>query len=420
MLNGLITARLGNCLPPNCNSHYLYMIGIQRIAIIYSLFEDIWEKRLAKHNKKSPCTCQTCAKPFFSNLSDRHADIYRQVAVPNIMRCPRLEWDMHNMGNHDLQTCYPPQFAEVYNILNKLDHGPCLDDFLLRMQEAFATKPHVLLSYTWLFYMALFFGGKFIYQQLNSAGLDFWPPLTEQERRGMSAKMPDGDVESPGWPYLHFWRFDDTDDGKEGILTRTAFEKGFHAASLLLTEQERQDVVEECQEIYHHLEMMIYDLDKDCALVKRALPQISHGLAKKREMSPLVTAESDSPPKLDEMTTEREGVQHIRDEKAPNSEVRMSDINDESSNDKEEWFDTKDTSSVHEEEITSGDFSGHRFSSHQKPTIAEIPKQVQAAMPLPFLLWAFVTTLASKLWFYISYPFIDQEAVTLGASPWRF
>jgi hypothetical protein len=493
LLNKVITERLGSCLPPSCHTHYPYKVGIQRIAIIYALFEDVWDRRIANSDEKEPCACTKCVRPFFSKLSDRHAAIYRHIDVPNIKRWPRLQWDVRNMRTHDLQFCYPPKFARAYSILNDLEHNKCFEDFFLHMQQAFAEKPHVLLSYTWLFYMALFFGGKFLYEQLNSADANFWPPLGASKRYGIPCKLANAGMESPGWAYLHFWRFDDVGDSEDGISIKTAFETGFHAASLLLTEQECQDVVDECKEIYSHLELIIYDLDKDCALVKRAVPLISPGLAAKKFEVPLVaeSPESKSPsiehrydgkphedgepsPIPDELIywpiCPHCGIVRLGDDLAipkelnicescyddkrqkglygpnskasiqenkkivvpivssPNNQTVTAPTKEDSSPNKEKSSEsTKDTSITQESKVTKRKSAKRKSTKRTKSgnykTFPTIPAQIPPKVNPPSLfvwLWESVNKITSKIWFYVTYPFIDKEALALGASPWRF
>lgn len=497
LLNKVITERLGSCLPPNCHTHYPYKVGIQRIAIIYALFEDVWVRRIAKSDKKEPCACTKCVRPFFSKLSDRHAAIYRHIDVPNIKRWPRLQWDVRNMRTHDLQFCYPPKFARAYGILNELEHNKCFENFFLHMQQTFAEKPHVLLSYTWLFYMALFFGGKFLYEQLNSAGANFWPPLGAGKRYGIPYKLANADMETPGWAYLHFWRFDDVGDSEGGISIKTSFETGFHAASLLLTEQECQDVVDECKEIYSHLELIIYDLDRDCALIKSAVPLILRGLAAKKFEVPLVveSPESKSPsiergydgkphedgepsPILDKVIRwpicPHCGIVRLGDDLAipkelnicescyddkrqkglygPNSKASTQEnkivvsivsspnnqtataptTKEDFSPSKGKSFESaKDTSINQENKVTERKITKRKSAKRKstkrtksgkgkdyKPIPAQIP---QVDPPSLFVrLWESVNKITSKIWFYVKYPFIDKEALALGASPWRF
>ena len=51
---------------------------------------------------------------------------------------------------------------------------PRLMTFISHIQTSTTRKPHLLIAYAWIFYMALFSGGRWIRAQLYAAGEDFW------------------------------------------------------------------------------------------------------------------------------------------------------------------------------------------------------------------------------------------------------
>ncbi len=60
-----------------------------------------------------------------------------------------------------------------------------LQAFLAHIRYSVARRPHVLIAYAWVFYMALFSGGRWIRAQLHGAGERFW---TEPAATATAAK----------------------------------------------------------------------------------------------------------------------------------------------------------------------------------------------------------------------------------------
>ena len=94
-------------------------------------------------------------------------------------------------------------------------------------------------------YQALFNGGLFIRMQLLKAGPEFW---------GMSAKT----MNPAALPAtLSFWHVDAEES------TKTSFRSRMNMADKLLTEAEREEIMQEAVEILCRCELITLQLDAD-------------------------------------------------------------------------------------------------------------------------------------------------------------
>lgn len=144
------------------------------------------------------------------------------------------------------------------------DDGPGLlshevATFVTHIHESISVKPHLYLSYTWVLYMAIFSGGRYIRAKLSSAGEDFWantPPVESGENeydRGCRAE-----VEGPeNWP-LSFWNFSGSSDG-EDLKADYKFRVG--EIERVLTMKEREEIITEAVEIMKRLLQIIRKIE---------------------------------------------------------------------------------------------------------------------------------------------------------------
>lgn len=146
VLNRSITSRLPLCLPPNAATPAVYAGGMACFGRIYFLFEHVWEELL------------TCMPG-----NTRIHDALKQLKLPSLFRSARLRADLslfdQRLGGQ----------AESYK---KEDDE--LAALLDRTREAILKKPLLIMSYTWVMYLALFNGGRWIRAQLEQAGPEFW------------------------------------------------------------------------------------------------------------------------------------------------------------------------------------------------------------------------------------------------------
>ncbi len=106
--------------------------------------------------------------------------------------------------------------------------GPKLGGFVMHISAAIHERSHLLLAYTWIFYMALFSGGRYIRRKLRQAGPGFWGAVRGEK----------GDVDR----YLNFWTFEGEEDGED---VKADFKRRFGEVEACLTEEEKEEVVAE-------------------------------------------------------------------------------------------------------------------------------------------------------------------------------
>ncbi|KAK5185854.1 hypothetical protein LTR44_001903 [Exophiala sp. CCFEE 6388] len=207
-------ARLPLCLPPNTNSPLLYAKGMTVFGQIYFAFEQFLETSLAS-----------------ADLDSRLRDIYQKIYFPSLIRTTKLR--------HDLDV--------LRSILDKrlaLEVDQLAEEsqtFFADITASQSQKPHVLLSYAWAMYLALFNGGRWIHRQLAPAGAQFWGHET---------------------PPLSFWGFEESHDcNLDGEDLKIKFKDAFTAATSLLTDAERGDVVEETKRLFEMCSKMVLYLD---------------------------------------------------------------------------------------------------------------------------------------------------------------
>ena len=122
-----------------------------------------------------------------------------------------------------------------------------------RIRETVSAKPHVLIAYAWVMYMAVFSGGRWIRQQFDSAGSDYWTGIlasstVTSEKAGMSSSFP-------GYTFLSFAGDEDGEDIKADFKSRLA------ETEAQLTEEERVEVVEAAQELFDHCIQLVGEMD---------------------------------------------------------------------------------------------------------------------------------------------------------------
>jgi len=120
---------------------------------------------------------------------------------------------------------------------------------MCQMRQAILEKPHLILSYTWVMYMALFNGGRWIRDQLRQAGPEFW---------GAHNPTP-----SPTIHCLSFWEFEGEHDGED---VKDDFKARFSTTAAALNDTERQEVIEGSVKVFGTCSWMVECLDKQAQL----------------------------------------------------------------------------------------------------------------------------------------------------------
>ncbi len=143
----------------------------------------------------------------------------RKLWIPEMERAGRLRRDLEGLCGGSLD-----DIGEAAVRLKGLTR---------HISSAAEMKPHLLLAYTWLLYMALFSGGRYIRARLREAGTQFW--MGAESEKG-------GNVDE----FLSFWTFEGQEDGED---IKADFKQRFAEMEGYLTGQEREEVVQEAKYI---------------------------------------------------------------------------------------------------------------------------------------------------------------------------
>lgn len=314
-LNRLIVARLPLALPPHASNPTTYLTGIIHIASIYATFEQLWQTILdAQHlptTLNKPLSFDACDpdSPLIDSNTDipllqhrprvctRTHSLLTHLHLPGLLRTGRIRADIRvlsGLSDHEIDE----RIKEV------TQNGP-LANFIVHIKHSVETNPHVLLAYAWVLYMALFSGGRYLRQSLHAAGPAFWdgsqsaspfahlpnpfldPPETsssssshgpgERDRRAsrsensLTSAQPvlrklsrsDNGLSVPLTPLpgLHFFNFLGEEDGED---IKLEFKKRIAEAEILLTSGEKDDVVQEAQEIFKFMIELVHQLYGIC------------------------------------------------------------------------------------------------------------------------------------------------------------
>jgi heme oxygenase len=123
-------------------------------------------------------------------------------------------------------------------------------------------KPHVLVAYSWIMYMAIFSGGRWIREQLTESGPEFWGVNHDSDKT-------DYWIHGTLRPGFTLFCFSGNRDGED---IKTDFKTRLEKAEELLTETQRRDIIDEAQFIFEQCVAIVEALDKqlmtDLELVK--------------------------------------------------------------------------------------------------------------------------------------------------------
>jgi heme oxygenase len=232
-LNRLIINRLPLALP------HFYTQGLLHIAPIYITFESLWQSMI--HEASQFPTSLEQARFFsptesesfrqLSNVGDKTHCILTRLYLPGLLRTSRLYKDICSLSGNGEQNVE----AELENIALQ----GAVAGFLKHIRVSIESKPHVLLAYFWVFYMALFSGGRVLRASL------------QQLHVGEPASS------------LQFFNFDGNEDGED---LKREFKNRFLALETenILTVGEKEDIVKEAQEIFNSMIHLVFSLDKIC------------------------------------------------------------------------------------------------------------------------------------------------------------
>lgn len=107
-------------------------------------------------------------------------------------------------------------------------HHPRLEAFKRHIQPSLASKPHLLFAYTWIFYMALFSGGRYIRSKLRAGFTLSNTPKSQHHLDELAG--------------LSFWIFPGEVDGED---LKIDYKARVALLSSELTEEERAEIIAE-------------------------------------------------------------------------------------------------------------------------------------------------------------------------------
>ena len=224
-LNRLITARLPLCLPPHTRTPRLYVGGISVLGTIYIAFEREWQSLLEDGLDDAE--------------DERILNILYTLYIPALLRSERLR--------HDWSLLRDTKNGEVVELRG--EESAVIQRYGQEIRQSIREKPQKTLAYAWTMYMALFNGGRWIRDQLLSAGSEFWQTSCLDQ-----PQSPSVDFE-----YLSFWHFEGDTDGED---IKDEFKQRFQHAAAQLTSAERQDVMDEAVEIFKMCTKLVEWLDE--------------------------------------------------------------------------------------------------------------------------------------------------------------
>ncbi|KAA6408675.1 MAG: hypothetical protein FRX48_07757 [Lasallia pustulata] len=251
-LNRLISARLPLALPPHSNDPNAYAVGLLHFAPVYIVFESVW---LALLNAP---TLGKQGKQTLSTEEERIHKILERLYIPELRRTEGLCQDLAKLLD------LPPD--QIKGGMSRRG-WPRVSEFAAHIEASASAKPHVLVAYAWVMYMALFNGGRWMRSELSAAGDRFWgsPSHTlvdEQDEGGSDA-------------CLNFFRFKGSQDG-DGI--KHDFKARLSEMEVLLKAEERLDIVREAQDIFIHCALLVEELDDAVAGQRTMEPMPLHQL----------------------------------------------------------------------------------------------------------------------------------------------
>lgn len=193
------------------------------------------------------------------------------IYIHSLERAPRLRNDIQHISSSTMrrEAKFRPTALSICSKSESESESqprrPRLEAFTHHIR---AVKPHLLLAYSWVLYMALFSGGRYIRATLRGAGVGFWGGRRVHEGQKLGGSSyhggkgrlkdegegegeGDGEDEDEGKGhvdvdvvdrYLGFWTFEGDEDGED---IKAEFKARFADVEGTLTEGEREEVVKE-------------------------------------------------------------------------------------------------------------------------------------------------------------------------------
>ena len=261
-LNKFITTRVRLALPPCAFTPDAYAAGFAAFAQIYLAFEEVWDEVTKDVDLEAswidivPYAQQLAAKQS-GDPKTQLIRFLRTLRPDGLARSERARQDLCTL------LAVPP--SQLDATLDSLP-GSTIKQWKRHITQQARSRPHILIAYGWVLYMAIFSGGRWIRGELVGVGEDFWsanqPPKVElQEQEGMLENF-----ETLG---LSFWFHPGQRDGEDiNKEFRLRLRDGDH----ILTASQRKDIVKEGSQIFDWCSALVEELD--CLVGGVAKPSI--------------------------------------------------------------------------------------------------------------------------------------------------
>ncbi|RKU42476.1 heme oxygenase [Coniochaeta pulveracea] len=268
-LNKLILMRLPLAIPPRATDTSAYVSGILHIAPLYICFESLWHAAIHADSPTNSLDQQECAfslpstsnsSPNLPQPSPRIHSILAALYIPGLLRSARLRSDLASLTSQSE--------TEIQRRLENVASTGRLGEMVSHIQRSVSRHPHVLLSYAWVLYMALFSGGRFIRATLENAGRanpNLWghakPSSSSQLAEAQTPFQRKSSTMASTHGPLQFFHFPTPQDGED---LKVEFKSRLAEQGKLLTRGEVEDIVKEAQCIFENLILVIGQLDDVC------------------------------------------------------------------------------------------------------------------------------------------------------------
>ncbi|MBE3050439.1 biliverdin-producing heme oxygenase [Candidatus Bathyarchaeota archaeon] len=295
-LNRLIMCRMPLALPPRASDPSVYAMGLLHIAPIYMTFEALWQNILTPPGDPSDTSRQAASRKANDNgprlgpvplhnfnkpaVTLKLGLVLSKLFIPGLRRTAALRRDLETLTGWST----PELDAELRGVVAA---GGALHDFITRIRKTLEQRPHVLVSYAYIFYMALFAGGRVIRSSLESQGASFWDKMpVSPAQPGMAARehgssdgdltprasiprktsdkahsttAPKGTRSSDSASPVDFLKFETPSDGED---LKEEFKGRLRDSESLLTEKQKVEIIQEASVIFEEMLSLVEQLDK--------------------------------------------------------------------------------------------------------------------------------------------------------------
>ncbi|KAM3461387.1 hypothetical protein MY5147_004243 [Beauveria neobassiana] len=288
-LNKSIVARLPLALPPRASDPSTYVTGLLHVTPIYLTFEGLWNEFLGPGPEDDVDSHAELVAPLLP-LSDTTHDDTSPLSTPaphqrKLSLPARVHSVLHALQLPGLARggCLK---ADIKALTGWSDHvvesqleiaaqAPALAAMINHMKISIQNKPLLIVTYTYIMYMALFAGGRFIRATLESTGDEFWQTPLAPIKPSMQPCIPtpafqDGMTEDSQFHNeshqchplpLSFFHFDTPHDGED---LKVEFKRRVRICEAALDPQETDDIVQEAMHIFEHMTSLVQQLDAIC------------------------------------------------------------------------------------------------------------------------------------------------------------